>query len=306
MAGTSAAHRTRATSNGSSPGGTESNDQRNAAAIGTYSVRDATAGKRLGEDEPIVIVTDLHKTFGGIKAIDGISLQVKRGRVVGLVGQNGCGKSTLLNLVSGFYKPDSGSVRISDREIAGWTPHRIAQSGVGRTFQVPRLVDKASVIDNIAAGLIEQGRPRLFASFLGLPVIRRESQQRRERAAEMMRILGLSPHLANELADSLPLGLKRIVEVGRAAVSGPSLLLLDEPAAGLDGDERDQLRKSVQALADAGVTPVVVEHNIEFVLSLCSTVVLMESGSIACVHHQDSDDPMPEQMVRYLRYAEVE
>jgi branched-chain amino acid transport system permease protein len=255
---------------------------------------------------PLLEIVELRKSFGGVQAIKDVSLAVGRGRVVGLVGQNGCGKSTLLNLIGGFYRPDSGTVRIAGTETTGWRPNRIARAGVGRTFQVPRLMPKETVADNIAAGLLKEDRPRLFASMLGLPGPRKAARSRHIRAVEMVTVLGLQPRLADELADSLPLGMKRIVEVGRAAVGWPSLLLLDEPAAGLNEEERDQLAKSVAALARAGVTPIVVEHNIEFVLDLCDVVVLMESGQVACVYDRAADETMPTKMVGYLRYAEVE
>jgi branched-chain amino acid transport system permease protein len=255
---------------------------------------------------PLLEILSLRKAFGGVQAIKDVSLEVGRGQVVGLVGQNGCGKSTLLNLIGGFYRPDSGTVRIAGTDTTGWRPNRIARAGVGRTFQVPRLMLKETVADNIAAGLLKEDRPRLLASMLGLPGPRKAARSRHTRAVEMVTVLGLEPRLADELADSLPLGMKRIVEVGRAAVGWPSLLLLDEPAAGLNEEERDQLAKTVAALARAGVTPIVVEHNIEFVLGLCDVVVLMESGQVACVYDRSADESMPTKMVGYLRYAEVE
>jgi branched-chain amino acid transport system permease protein len=256
--------------------------------------------------EPLLEIDDLSKSFGGIAAINGVTLSIARGQVVGLVGQNGCGKSTLLNLISGFYTPDNGSITIDGKAVTGTKPSKIARSGVGRTFQVPRLVEHATVAENISAGLIGRSKSRLFASILGLTIVRKEARLRYEQAVEMVKILGLEPEAADILADSLPLGVKRIVEVGRAAVAWPSLLLLDEPAAGLNEDERNRLSKTVKALASAGITPIVVEHNIEFVVGLCDTVILMESGAVASIYDKNKDERMPDRMIDYLQYDEVE
>lgn len=256
--------------------------------------------------EPLLEISGLRKSFGGVAALDGVDLSVQRGRIVGLVGQNGCGKSTLLNMISGFYRPDGGTVSIAGSPIAGVAPHRIARRGVGRTFQVPRLIPHASVADNIAAGLIGHDPARLLSSVLGLPVAREETRLRRRQAITMVSLLGLEREAADVLAGSLPLGVKRIVEVGRAAVSQPALLLLDEPAAGLNADERRRLSSTVRALASAGITPIVVEHNIEFVLGLCDTVVLMESGAVSAVYRTEDPDGMPQRMVDYLQYSKAE
>jgi branched-chain amino acid transport system permease protein len=263
------------------------------------------ADKKQTDNEPLLEVSQLRKSFGGVAALDGVDLTVEKGQIVGLVGQNGCGKSTLLNMISGFYTPDSGTVRIGGEQTTGNAPHAIARRGVGRTFQVPRLVDRATVADNISAGLIGHEPSRFLSSVLALPVARREARLRRKQAVEMVQILGLERDAADVLANSLPLGVKRIVEVGRAAVAWPSLLLLDEPAAGLNDEERGRLSNTVKALARAGITPIVVEHNIEFVLDLCDTVVLMESGSVCSVYRTNDPDGMPQRMVDYLQYSKV-
>jgi len=253
----------------------------------------------------ILSASSLTRSFGGVKAINDLSLEVHDGEIVGLVGQNGCGKSTLLNLVSGFYRLDHGSVELFGVDLTGSGPARIARTGVGRTFQVPRLVPKATVVENIALGLVERDRPSFLGGIVGSPNVRRLMRERTDRAREMVETLGLDPNIGDEIADRLPLGLKRIIEVGRAAVAEPRLLLLDEPAAGLNDEERRQLAVTIANLSHRGITPLVVEHNMEFVLSLCSRVVLMESGSVVCDHRPAEALPMPQQMADYMQFAGV-
>jgi ABC-type branched-subunit amino acid transport system ATPase component len=188
-------------------------------------------------------------------------------------------------------------------DIAGLPTYKRAKLGVGRTFQVPRLIDGATVAENIGAGLLPYDRPRLFGSLIGLPVVGREERARRDQIEEMASLVGIPSSILDDSVDMVPLGLKRIVEVARAAVARPRLLLLDEPGAGLNNEERAHLGSVLIALCKRGVTPIVVEHNVEFVMSTCEQIVLMESGKVACEFFSRRNEEIPYALDQYLRYS---
>ena len=231
------------------------------------------------EGDAIISLREVSKSFGGFHVLTDISFDVPRGSLTGLVGPNGSGKSTLLNVITGYLTPDRGDVLLNGSSIMSTSPPAIARRGLGRTFQVPQLVPELTVQDNIRLGLLGDGSGRLAGSIFGSRTLSALQRQRREAAYAMARRIGLE-HLADTSVQELPLGIKRIVEVGRAAVSQPELLLLDEPAAGLDQDERQQLSELVQSLCAHGVTVMVIEHNVPFILSTCSDVILLREGHV--------------------------
>jgi branched-chain amino acid transport system permease protein len=249
----------------------------------------------------IVRIDGITKRFGGVKALANVSIEFQRGALIGLVGPNGSGKSTLLNTLSGFIRPDEGTIAIDGRSIAGLRVDAIAQKGVGRTFQVPQLVDDATALENIEIGLIALDQTGVLASALRLPATVKREEARRQRALEVFQELGLPAAAIDLPASALPLGLKRIVEVGRAIASKPSLLLLDEPAAGLNDEERHQLGLLLQRLKRSGMTVLVVEHNVPFVMTFCEELILLEAGAVTCRSAVGSE--LPERIVNYLNYA---
>jgi branched-chain amino acid transport system permease protein len=250
---------------------------------------------------PIVRVARISKRFGGLTALDDVGIELWRGALVGLVGPNGSGKSTFLNVLSGFIAPDAGSIEIAGKDVTGLGVDAIAQKGVGRTFQVPQLVEEATALQNIEIGLIGATQTGALASALRLPFVTRQERQRHERAMQSFIDIGLPESAIDLPASALPLGLKRIVEVGRAIVSAPALLLLDEPAAGLNDEERQQLGLLLQKLKQTGMTILVVEHNVSFVMAFCEELLLLESGAITCRSELGAD--LPERIVRYLNYT---
>ncbi|MEX0407295.1 ATP-binding cassette domain-containing protein [Aquibium sp. LZ166] len=252
-------------------------------------------------DEAVVELTKVEKRFGGNHVLKGLNLSVRRGSLLGVVGPNGSGKSTLLNTLSGFVKPDSGTIKLKGMDIAGWPIHRRAAMGLGRTFQVPQLIDELGPLENIAVGLVARERATYLAPFFQTPGVRKANAERHQASFATFAELRLPNDLLDLTAAKIPLGLKRIVEVGRAIVSRPDVLLLDEPTAGLDDSERAEFGQLLRYLQGAGMTVVVVEHNVPFVLEYCDELVLLESGEITV--HADMSKPLPARLRSYLSYA---
>jgi len=196
-----------------------------------------------------------------------------------IVGPNGSGKTTLLNLISGYYPIDTGSIGLSGEDITGLDATRIAQRGVRRTFQTPKLIAELSVLENVMLGAFSDEQQNLFAIGLGLPAARREAAERRAEALRYLRFVGLAQR-ADDPAGEIPHGQQRLAEIARALVGRPRLLLLDEPAAGLSMAELDGLAKLVTEIARFGTTVVIVEHHLELVAGLCSGVTVLAGGRV--------------------------
>lgn len=219
------------------------------------------------------------KRFGGVVAVSDVSLDLAPGAVHALVGPNGSGKTTLLNLVSGYYPFDEGSIAIGEVAVARLDAGKVARLGVRRTFQTPKLVAELSVIDNVMLGAFADERSSLASIGLGLPGARREARERRAEALRYLQFVGLQA-LAGEEAGNVPHGQQRLVEIARAMVGRPRLLLLDEPAAGLSMSELEGLTTLVRAIAALGTTVLIVEHHLELVASLCQGVTVLAEGRI--------------------------
>lgn len=258
--------------------------------------------QRTVRDGPVLECTGIAKRFGGLQALGGVDLTIGAGACVGLVGPNGSGKSTFLNALSGMIQPDSGTVQVLGVDVTNHPVARIASAGVGRTFQVPQLIEDLGALENIEIGLLQQESDPLWKCALRLPGVG-PREQRRERAAfDMLVELGLPREALTVRASELPLGLKRIVEVGRAVIARPALLLLDEPAAGLNDDERQQLGRLLRRLSATGMTVLVVEHNVPFVMNFCDELVLLETGRVSC-RAKLGDGPLPDALASYLRFS---
>ena len=230
-----------------------------------------------GED---LVVTNISKQFGGNAALDQVSLRVGAGEVVALVGANGSGKTTLLNVISGFVQPDTGSVTLGGVELGHMRPYLRARLGIGRSFQVPRLVHHLTVRENIEVGIVGPGKQRTLAAIFRLPRFRQGEDNRRRAAGNICRAIGFGQALADLPAGRLPLGLQRIVEIGRVLGCGSSLICLDEPVAGLTSDEQSQAAAIIRRIADSGRTILLVEHNLAFVHGLADLIVLLRDGRV--------------------------
>lgn len=247
--------------------------------------RPAPAPLQLGKvgtrGAPLLTVRDVAKTFGGVRAIDGVSFALEEGEIVGLIGPNGSGKTTLLNTISGLYRPEKGAIDFRGRDIVGSDPHVIAHLGIARTFQHINLADDLSALDNIAVARFAQEKAGLGRSLLSLgcdPALE-NARAVAMSAAEMMGVAGV----ALQPCGSLAYGTRRRVEVARSLAASPRLLLLDEPAAGLNEEEQRDFARRIRHAAEQGVTVLVIEHNLAFLRALVGRMICLDRGRvIAC------------------------
>jgi ABC-type branched-subunit amino acid transport system ATPase component len=226
---------------------------------------------------PLLSVQNVSKRFGGLDALKEVTFGVYRDQIKALIGPNGAGKTTLFNIVSGSYRPSEGHVLFAGENIAGKAPHRICRMGIGRTFQHSLVFDDMTVLENVAAGRYSRTRAGLLSGGFTLPRHRREEAETFKAAHEALRRVGLD-HLAAEIAENLPMGERHLLEIARALASGPQLLLLDEPAAGLNDDETARLADTVRKIRDEGVTVLLVEHDMAFVMEISDEVVVLDYG----------------------------
>ncbi len=216
------------------------------------------------------------KRFGGLVAVDGVGFTVRAGEIVGLIGPNGAGKSTMFNLLTGTLRMTSGQVRFAGRDLGGLAPQKIARLGIARTFQHVRLRPRMNLLDNVALGAHARGRAGVLRA--GLRLERREERQIAAEARRQLERIGLGGR-GHELAGNLPLGTQRILEIGRALAADPVLLVLDEPAAGLRRAEKQALAAMLRRLRDEGVTVLIVEHDMDFVMKLVDRLIVMDFGA---------------------------
>ena len=226
----------------------------------------------------LLSVRSVSVRFGGIVALDGVSFDVPQGKIVGLIGPNGAGKTTLFNCLSRLYVPDSGEILFEGRSILRRPRHAIPQLGIGRTFQNVALFDRMSVLDNIKVGCHSRTASGFIANAFNLPASEREEQQMTARAGELIAFMELQS-VARLPAGGLPFPIRKRVELARALAGAPKLLLLDEPAAGLNHDEVDVLRGQIRRVRDSQqVTVLLVEHHMSLVMSVSDKVVAIDFG----------------------------
>jgi ABC-type branched-subunit amino acid transport system ATPase component/ABC-type branched-subunit amino acid transport system permease subunit len=232
-----------------------------------------------GDGAGRLVVDQVTVSFGGVKALDAVSMTVESGVVHGLIGPNGSGKTTLLNALTSIYVPDSGTVRLNGRTLTGTPPHKLARLGIARTFQTPRLLKELSVWENVMLGGFSVERATAAEALLRLPRALADNRRLGDRAYELLEDLGLAGRAATRAVD-LPHGQQRMIELARALMVEPRLLLLDEPAAGLSGDELAVLDQLVRSLQHGGMTVVIVEHHIGWVRELCEQVTVLDQGRV--------------------------
>jgi branched-chain amino acid transport system ATP-binding protein len=219
----------------------------------------------------------LSKSFGGVHAVRDVSLHIPQGRVLAIIGPNGAGKSTLLNLVSGLYQPDAGTMNFDGVDLVGLPAHRRVRLGLGRTFQKIRLFKQLSVLDNVVAGFHGRHAIPAWQYVVHGAAFRRDHDGCRAQAMELLQFVGLESR-ASMLAASLAYGEQRMLELARALATAPRLLLIDEPAAGLNAAEVEKLLDRIGRLRARGMTIVVVEHNMDMVMEIADRVLVMDYG----------------------------
>jgi ABC-type branched-subunit amino acid transport system ATPase component len=236
--------------------------------------------------------------FGGLKALDEVSFAVPEGSIKAIIGPNGAGKTTLFNLVTGFLIPQ-GRVLFRGEEIQGRPAHAIAGLGIARTFQLVQLFERMTVLENVMVGRHRLSRAGLLAGALRLPWTRPEEKHIEKRAWEILEFVGLSDR-AHQSAAVLPLGLKRLLEIARALASKPSLLLLDEPASGLDALETERLRDMILALKDQEITILLVEHDMGFTMEVADEIAVLNYGRLIADGPPRAIQKHPEVIAAYL------
>jgi ABC-type branched-subunit amino acid transport system ATPase component/ABC-type branched-subunit amino acid transport system permease subunit len=266
-----------------SAGGAGSAGPGDAAAVGGLLAVDDRPARRQPLDTALsgaaVEIGSVSKRFGGIAALSDVTVTARPGRVTALIGPNGSGKTTLLNMICGFYRLDQGSIGIGGSQLAGRHPHKVAAAGVVRTFQTPIIPKGLTVAETVATGRYSSAYTAMPVSILRLPAHRRSERADRQRAAEALAVTGIA-YLADEDAESQPLGIRRLVEVARALAANPRVVLFDEIASGLDDDEVADLGEIVRELAAAGATVVLVEHNFGLVLDVADEIYVLANGQV--------------------------
>ena len=227
--------------------------------------------------EELLRIEDISVDFGGLRAVNEVSMAVRAGQIVALIGPNGAGKTTLFNVISRLQRASGGRVWLGGEDITDLSPANSARLGMARTFQNLRIFENMDVLENVLVGCHRHEKAGLISGGLGLPKQRREEKASRARAMDALRLVGLDAS-AHQPAASLPYGQQRLVEIARALASEPRLLLLDEPAAGMNAAEREYLVDRIRRIRDAGVTVLLVEHDIELVMGLCDWVTVLDYG----------------------------
>ncbi|MDM7324564.1 MAG: ABC transporter ATP-binding protein [Thermus sp.] len=224
-------------------------------------------------------VTQATKRFGGLVAVNGVSLSVNQGEIFSVIGPNGAGKTTFFNLLTGIYPPDEGRILLFGKDVTGLPPDRIAKEGVGRTFQNIRLFGAMTVLENLLVGMHIHIRVPYFHALFRTPLARREEKRAEEEAKRLLEYVGLA-HRKDELARNLPYGEQRKLEIARALALRPRLLLLDEPAAGMNPRETEELQAFIGRLRDElGLTIILIEHDMRLVMRISDRIAVLEYGS---------------------------
>lgn len=236
-------------------------------------------------------VRDLRKSFGGLQAVNGAGFDVEAGSVTALIGPNGAGKTTAFNIVSGVLRPDSGSVSFDGEEIVGLHPHRITARGVSRTFQITRSLGSMSVLENMVVAAPPKGLAGLFGSKI--------ASKEAAKAMELLEFVGID-HLAHSLSQDLSYGQRKLLEFASALMPDPRLVLLDEPAGGVNATLLEKIIDHIRALRERGLTFLIVEHNMDMVMKLCDSVVVMAHGAVLMQADPDTVQEDPIVLEAYL------
>lgn len=227
----------------------------------------------------MLVVKEVIMRFGGLVALDHVNLTVRDGEIRGLIGPNGSGKTTLINVITGFYAPTEGTVEMDGSTISGLSPNRVAVAGVCRTFQNINLFSDMTVLDNVVTAADVRQSVNLASAVFQTRAFRSQEADCREKAYELLKFVGLEEK-AGMKSTNLPYGQQRLLEIARALAAGPKLLLLDEPVAGMNEQESSETADLIQKLREAGKNILLIEHHMQFVMSLCDRLTVLNSGKV--------------------------
>jgi len=247
----------------------------------------------------VLSLQNLLKTFGGLSAVSGVSFDVEENAIVGLIGPNGAGKTTVFNLITGNYRPNSGTIRFEGRDITGMPTHKIVQLGIARTFQTIRLFQEMSVLENALSGCHCRMRSGLFSSMFHTPRQRAEERLAVQRAMRELAFVGLGSQYGN-LAKNLSYGNQRLLEIARALCTEPSFLILDEPAGGMNTQETQDLMELIRSIRNRGITVLLIEHDMSLVMELCEKLVVLEYGAVIAEGDPEEIKTNPQVIEAYL------
>lgn len=228
--------------------------------------------------ETILKVENVTQRFGGLVALNNININVDKGEIVGIIGPNGAGKTTLFNIISGIHAPSEGKIYLEEKDITGLQPYDVADYGISRTFQNIRLFKKLTVQENVMVAFHTRTKSNLFDSLFRTPRRRKEEKEVEEKSLEILELLNLSKY-KYDYASSLAYGPQRRLEIARALATGPKLLLLDEPAAGMNEQETAELMEMIKKLKKMGYTILLIEHDMSFVMNICERLYVLDFGT---------------------------
>jgi branched-chain amino acid transport system ATP-binding protein len=252
-------------------------------------------------DGAILKSANVSKIFGGLVAVDAVSFSVPRRTIVSIIGPNGAGKTTFFNMLTGLYKPSSGWITFDGQDITGARPDRILANGMARTFQNIRLFATMTALENVMIGEHARMQAGLFGSIMRLPSVRREEEAARERAAELLEYVGLRSQQFHQMSVNLAYGDQRRVEIARALASNPTMLLLDEPTAGMNPQESEGLRGFMQTLRDdRGLTILLIEHDMKVVMNVSEYITVLDHGEKIAEGKPDEVRANPRVVEAYL------
>jgi branched-chain amino acid transport system ATP-binding protein len=250
--------------------------------------------------KPALELSGVTKSFGGLRAVGNVTFNVPERSIFGLIGPNGAGKTTVFNLITGVYKPDVGTIRFQGSDLAALKPSQIARRGIARTFQNIRLFGQLTVLENVLIACENRSKAGLFSALLRSPLFYRDEEEMCERALELLAIFDLD-RLADEISTSLSYGNQRRLEIARAMMLGPQVLLLDEPAAGMNYGEAEGLKKQIQWLRERfQITVVLVEHNMQVVMGVCEEIHVLDHGETIAHGTPEEIRKHPKVLAAYL------
>jgi branched-chain amino acid transport system ATP-binding protein len=270
--------------------------------------KDVCKGRQMTEKRDVILSVDnVTKAFEGIHALEEVSFDVRSGHIKALIGPNGAGKTTLLNAINGILPPDSGHIHFLDHDVVGHSADKIAGLGLSRTFQLIRMftINNATVLDNVLLGAHIQLKPNLFESIFRRGKVNKAEKVARDKAMELLKFVGLEK-AADATPGSLPFGNQRLVELARSLMTEPKMLLLDEPASGLNDTEVESFTELLRSIRQKGITILLVEHNMKLVMNIADDIVVLDFGKKLAEGTPQAICANPEVIKAYLGTAQSE